>query len=208
MATVRRASWDYPAMTRTDPNEDPRRRRTRQDLLAAFFSLVLSRRYHEIRVADVLSRSGVGRSTFYEHFSNKDALLSASLEGPFQILANLVRPDADANRVQGILEHFWDNRALARSLFQGAALRIVRRTLVGHVEAALDRDQRSRLRIPLRLAAHSLADGMFSPIVAWLSGEAKCTAQELAVALQLSTAASVHALQTGQPSIPLHGDTP
>ncbi|UHQ24984.1 TetR/AcrR family transcriptional regulator [Lysobacter sp. 5GHs7-4] len=208
MATVRRASWDYPAMTRTDPNEDPRRRRTRQDLLAAFFSLVLSRRYHEIRVADVLSRSGVGRSTFYEHFSNKDALLSASLEGPFQILANLVRPDADANRVQGILEHFWDNRALARSLFQGAALRIVRRTLVGHVEAALDRDQRSRLRIPLRLAAHSLADGMFSPIVAWLSGEAKCTAQELAVALQLATAASVRALQTGQPSIPLHGDTP
>lgn len=195
-------------MTQADPNEDPRRRRTRQDLLAAFFSLVLSRRYHEIRVADVLSRSGVGRSTFYEHFSNKDALLSASLEGPFQILANLVRPEADANRVQGILEHFWDNRALARSLFQGAALRIVRRTLVGHVEAALDRDQRSRLRIPLRLAAHSLADGMFSPIVAWLSGEAKCTAQELAVALQLSTAASVRALQTGQPSIHPHGDTP
>ena len=195
-------------MTRTDPNEDPRRRRTRQDLLAAFFSLVLNRRYHEIRVADVLSRSGVGRSTFYEHFSNKDALLSASLEGPFQILANLVRPEADANRVQGILEHFWDNRALARSLFQGAALRIVRRTLVGHVEAALDRDQRSRLRIPLRLAAHSLADGMFSPIVAWLSGEAKCTAQELAVALQLSTAASVRALQTGQPSIHPHGDAP
>lgn len=195
-------------MTQADPNEDPRRRRTRQDLLAAFFSLVLSRRYHEIRVADVLSRSGVGRSTFYEHFSNKDALLSASLEGPFQILANLVRPEADANRVQGILEHFWDNRALARSLFQGAALRIVRRTLVGHVEAALDRDQRSRLRIPLRLAAHSLADGMFSPIVAWLSGEAKCTAQELAVALQLSTAASVRALQTGQPSIHPHGDAP
>ncbi|NUO75080.1 MAG: TetR family transcriptional regulator [Lysobacter sp.] len=195
-------------MTRTDPNEDPRRRRTRQDLLAAFFSLVLSRRYHEIRVADVLSRSGVGRSTFYEHFSNKDALLSASLEGPFQILANLVRPEADANRVQGILEHFWDNRALARSLFQGAALRIVRRTLVGHVKAALDRDQRSRLRIPLRLAAHSLADGMFSPITAWLSGEAKCTAQELAVALQLATAASVRALQTGQPSLPPHGDTP
>lgn len=195
-------------MTQADPNEDPRRRRTRQDLLAAFFSLVLSRRYHEIRVADVLSRSGVGRSTFYEHFSNKDALLSASLEGPFQILANLVRPEADGNRVQGILEHFWDNRALARSLFQGVALRIVRRTLVGHVEAALDRDQRSRLRIPLRLAAHSLADGMFSPIVAWLSGEAKCTAQELAVALQLSTAASVRALQTGQPSIHPHGDAP
>lgn len=195
-------------MTQFDPNEDPRRRRTRQDLLAAFFSLVLSRRYHEIRVADVLERSGVGRSTFYEHFGNKDALLSASLEGPFQTLASLVRTDADAQRVQAILEHFWHNRALARSLFQGAALRIVRRTLVEHVEAALSRDQRSRLRIPVRLAASSLADGLFSPIVAWLSGEAKCSAQDLAVALQLSVAASARALQAGHPTHPNCGDAP
>jgi len=195
-------------MDKAGPGKDPRRRRTRQDLLAAFFSLVLNRRYHEIRVADVLSRSGVSRSTFYEHFRNKDELLSASLEDPFRILASLVRPDTDAVRVQAILEHFWENRALARSLFQGAALRVVRRTLATHVEAMLDRDQRSRLRIPVRLAACSLADGMFSPIVAWLSGEAKCGAHELAVALQFSTAASVRALQAGYPPSHEHGNEP
>ncbi|HVI57905.1 MAG TPA: TetR/AcrR family transcriptional regulator [Luteimonas sp.] len=193
-------------MNKPGPGEDPRRRRTREDLLAAFFSLVLTRRYHEIRVADVLARAGVGRSTFYEHFRNKDALLSASLEGPFRILATLVTAQPDAGRVQAILEHFRENRALARSLFQGSALRVVRATLVAHVEAALDRDQRSRLRLPLRLAACSLADGMFSPINAWLCGEAKCGAHELALALQLSTAASVRALQAGQ-SMP-HGDDP
>mgnify|MGYP006177845307 CR=1 FL=1 len=66
-------------MTQLEPNEDPRRRRTRQDLMAAFFSLVLSQRYHEIRVGDVLARSGVSRSTFYEHFRNKDELLAASI---------------------------------------------------------------------------------------------------------------------------------
>lgn len=191
-----------PTMNKTDPGEDPRRRRTHQDLLAAFFSLVLNRRYHEIRVADVLSRSGVGRSTFYEHFRNKDELLSHSLESPFQILATLVRTESNTRRIQAILEHFWENRALARSLFQGTALRVVRRTLVAHVEAALDRDQRSRLRIPVRLAACSLAAGMFSPINAWLSGEAKCSAHELALALQASTAASARALQAGNP--PLH----
>lgn len=193
-------------MDKAGPGEDPRRRRTREDLLAAFFSLALTRRYHEIRVADVLSRAGVSRSTFYEHFRNKDALLSASLEGPFRILATLVTAQPDAGGVQAILEHFLENRALARSLFQGNALRIVRATLVAHVEAALGREQRSRLRLPARLAAHSLADGMFSPINAWLCGEAKCGAHELAVALQLSTAASARALQAGQP-MP-HGDDP
>ncbi|KRA54487.1 hypothetical protein ASD77_07760 [Pseudoxanthomonas sp. Root65] len=187
-------------MTPLEPNEDPRRRRTRQDLMAAFFSLVLSQRYHEIRVGDVLARSGVSRSTFYEHFRNKDELLAASLEGPFQTLAHLVGERADVNKVCAILEHFWQNRALARSLFQGAALRIVRSTLVVHVENTLSPAQRSRLRIPARLAAHGLADGLFSPVVAWLLGEAKCSAQELAVALQLSTAAATRALQTGAPA--------
>lgn len=186
-------------MTQADPREDPRRLRTRADLMAAFFSLVLSQRYHEIRVGDVLARSGVSRSTFYEHFRNKDELLAASLDGPFQALADLVGEQADSNRVHAVLEHFWQNRALARSLFQGAALRIVRRTLVMHVENTLTHGQRSRLRIPPRLAAHGLADGLFSPVVAWLSGEAKCSAQDLAVALRCSTAAATHALQTGLP---------
>ncbi|MGS1076917.1 TetR/AcrR family transcriptional regulator [Pseudoxanthomonas beigongshangi] len=187
-------------MNQTDPSEDPRWRRTHQDLLAAFFSLVLSRRYHEIRIADVLARSGVGRSTFYEHFRNKDELLSASLESPFRILAGLVRPATDGEGIRSLLEHFWQNRALAHSLFQGAALRIVRRTLIVHVEAALDHEQHGRPRIPARLAAHALADGMLSPVIAWLSGEAKCDAADLALALRRTTAAAAHALRTAHPA--------
>lgn len=174
---------------------DPRRQRTRDELLAAFFTLVLSRRYHEIRVADVLAASDTGRSTFYEHFRNKDELLSAALHGPFSILAGIVSGESGDARVSGILQHFWENRALARSLFQGVALRVVRKTLIASIEARLDREYRSRLRIPPRLAAHALADGMFSPIIAWLSGEAACTAGDLATALQLSTAAMLRALQ-------------
>lgn len=193
-------------MERSSHAADPRKRRTREDLLSAFFSLVLNRRYHEIRVADVLEVARVGRSTFYEHFRNKDELLSASLDGPFRILAGMVDGDANTQRVQGILEHFWENRALARSLFQGTALRVVRKTLVAHVETSLGRERRTRLRIPARLAAHSLADGMFSPITAWLSGEAKCNASDLAIALQDAAAAAVQALQlANDESLPLRG---
>lgn len=179
----------------TASNPDPRKRRTREDLLAAFFSLVLERRYHEIRLADVLAASGVGRSTFYEHFKNKDDLLFASLPGPFSILAGMARSESSAQQVQGILEHFWDNRALARSLFNGAALRVIKKALAAQVESRLDRDCRSRLRIPVRLAAISLTEGMFSPIVAWLSGEARCNASDLAITLCDSTAAAVRAMQ-------------
>lgn len=184
-----------PRMSSSPQKTPPRRQRTRDELLSAFFTLVLSRRYHEIRIADVLAATGIGRSTFYEHFRNKDELLSAALYGPFSILAGIVSGEAGAARVSGILQHFWENRALARSIFQGAALRVVRKTLITQIESSLDREYRSRLRIPPRLAAHALADGMFSPIIAWLSGEATCSAVDLAAALQLSATATLRALQ-------------
>ena len=180
-------------MTSSTLKIDPRKKRTRDELLAAFFKLVLSRRYHEIRIADILSESGVSRSTFYEHFASKDELLCASIEGPFLTLAGMVCNESSTRQVSGLLEHFWENRALARSLFQGAPLRALRRKLIGCIESRLDHCGRSKLGIPRRLAAHALADGMFSPIIAWLLGEASCDASELAVALQRSTAASVEA---------------
>jgi AcrR family transcriptional regulator len=184
-------------MTATRSKVDPRKKRTRDELLAAFFKLVLSRRYHEIRIADILSESGVSRSTFYEHFASKDELLCASIEGPFQILAGMVCNESSSGQVEGLLVHFWENRALARSLFQGAAHQALRRKLIRCIENRLDDCARNRFRIPRRLVAHALADGMFSPIIAWLLGEVACDAGDLTVALQRSTAASVKAFLPG-----------
>lgn len=175
---------------------DPRKRRSREALLQAFFELVLEHRYHEIRIADVLARSGVGRSTFYEHFRSKDALLAASIEGPFSVLAGMLG-EQPVSRVQGLLEHFWQNRALARGIFQGAAYRPVRAVLVAAVEQQLRREHAARLRVPPRLAAHALADAMLSPIVAWTTGEAACSASDLAAALQASTSAMLDAFSIG-----------
>ena len=99
--------------------------------------------------------------------------------------------------MQGILEHFWQNRAMALGIFQGAGLRPVRATLVAMIEARLKRDHGAHLRVPPRLAAHSLADAMLSPIFAWLAGEATCTAADLAQTLQASTAAMLGAMRVG-----------
>ena len=175
---------------------DPRKRRTREALLQAFGALVVDRRYHDIRIADVLSRAGVSRSTFYEHFASKDALLAASIEGPFSILAGLLG-EHSLPRVQALLEHFWQNRSLARTLFQGAGNRPVRATMVAVVERQLKRDPGPRLRVPPRLAAHAIADALLSPIVAWLNGEAACSAADLAIALQATAAAMLRALSVG-----------
>ncbi len=166
------------------PTTDPRKARTRADLLQAFFGLVLDRRYHEIGIADLLVASGVAKSTFYEHFAGKDALLAASLEGPLEVLAGLVDGTSSASDAERILQHFHDYGTVVRSLLRGPAFRVVRGELVGRVEARLDRGLKSRMRIPPRIAACTIADATLSPIVAWLDGEAACSTGELALALE------------------------
>lgn len=54
---------------------DRRVRRTRQLLRDAFVSLILERGYDGTTVSDIVERADVGRSTFYAHFVDKEALL-------------------------------------------------------------------------------------------------------------------------------------
>lgn len=171
---------------------DARRQRTRHALLGAFFVLVLERRYHEVRIDDIVARAGVGRSTFYEHFANKDALLAASLEGPFSILADaVVAPSAP--HLPGLLAHFWQNRALARGILSGAVRRKVARVLVALIEQRLRRHHGAHLRVPPRLVAVALAEAQLGPITAWLDGEAACPPEALAQALHDGARALVDA---------------
>jgi AcrR family transcriptional regulator len=176
---------------------DKRVQRTRQALLGAFFGLVLERRYDEIKVADILERAGVGRSTFYEHFSSKDAILASSLNGPFEVLADSTgRPDNTAQLI-ALLEHFWENRALARGIFQGAARRKMTALLVGLIEQRMKIDGVEKpvsLIIPLRLAAIQLAEGLLASTTAGLTGEARCSAYVLGLALRRTATATISAL--------------
>jgi AcrR family transcriptional regulator len=55
--------------------QDRRVQRTEALLRGALGALIRERPYDEIAVKEILNRADVGRSTFYAHFSDKDALL-------------------------------------------------------------------------------------------------------------------------------------
>ena len=181
-----------------DEVQDKRVQRTRQALLGAFFGLVLERRYDEIKVADILKRAGVGRSTFYEHFPNKDGILAGSLHGPFGILADAMRETDNTADLVRLLEHFRVNRAVARGIFLGAARRKTVAVLVGLIEQRFEFDGIGKtgvLLVPARLVAIQLAEGLLGPVTAWLTGEVRCSAEALALALRRTAVATVAALR-------------
>jgi AcrR family transcriptional regulator len=64
----------------TQPRKSDRRiQKTRQLLHAALGSLLHEKAYDAIGVKEILDRANVGRSTFYMHFADKDALLLSSI---------------------------------------------------------------------------------------------------------------------------------
>ena len=58
---------------------DPRIRRTRQMLFQAVQSLLSEKSFDSISVQDIAERSTLNRATFYDHFTDKFALLEAMM---------------------------------------------------------------------------------------------------------------------------------
>lgn len=65
---------------------DPRMRRTRQLLQSALRNLMQSKSFDEIAVQDITEAATVNRATFYDHYTDKYALLEAMVAGGFHSL--------------------------------------------------------------------------------------------------------------------------
>ena len=165
--------------------------RTRGAIVDAFSALVLERRQRRIGVRDVAAQAGVGRSTFYEHFSGADAVHMAALARPFALLADAAAGRGDPAATAALLAHFWENRQRARDTLTGRAGEQALRLLTGLVEERLGETP----ELPPRLAAEQLAAAALAPVRAWLLGEAPAAPEVLAEALCRSGAALAAALR-------------
>lgn len=170
---------------------DKRAERTRLALRDAFFELILSQPYSRIKIADIIAKANVGRSTFYEHYKNKDDLLYASLQGPMTVLASSMLPLDKVLDVQGILEHFWQNRSFARPILTGSTRKHVSRCLSQIlVEQLHSMSSPSQNRyVPVSAIAQALAATQLSLLSDWLTGVYLTTPDKLAQQLMLTSRA-------------------
>ena len=104
---------------------DTRKARSRQAIEDAFLGLLLERDYTKITVADILTRSGVGRATFYAQFKGKDDLLAVFVGS---VCAHALTKDGNlesdpAVQVEHVLRNLWERHDSVRALVSGAGSR-------------------------------------------------------------------------------------
>lgn len=141
---------------------------TRRAIIAAMAEIAPASRYHAIRVTDLIARSGVGRSTFYEHFSGKDDVLVALADPLLDRMASAAAGRLSRAGALEMIDHCWAMRGVLRTMLadrprarlqSALAGRIVHKhALVGTAPGSMD------------LLAQAAAAGQLALIAAWITG--------------------------------------
>jgi AcrR family transcriptional regulator len=102
---------------------DRRIRRTRRALIDALLELVVEKTYEKITVQDILDRADIGRSTFYAHYRDKEAVLLAVFDDMQKQLREAVdadtrsgRPFDPARPADLLFAHAYRNKRIYRAL--------------------------------------------------------------------------------------------
>jgi AcrR family transcriptional regulator len=179
---------------------DRRVARTRAALRAAFNGLFFERGYDGFGVGDIADQADVGRSTFYQHYADKAALLAETVAPLLAPLADAGRHETIDPKLAWVVEHFWENRRRAQAMIGGGAWAAMTRLLATMIEARLNegrRPRRNQPALPTPLAASLLARAQMGLIEEWVCGHKRCSAEVLARALHVTTRAAEAALVAG-----------
>jgi AcrR family transcriptional regulator len=171
---------------------DKRVVRTEQALRGALLELMMEFGYEKLSVQQILDRAGVGRATFYLHYSSKEDLLRTSLEG--------LREHLTHDRHTGVINKTSLSTPLGFSLafFQHInSHRKLYRAIVGRESGAIvDKRMRQMLADLVRddlgspghrvgagntadLAAQYVAGALMSIVTWWLDRNIKLSAKEI-----------------------------
>ncbi|CAN5182144.1 TetR/AcrR family transcriptional regulator [soil metagenome] len=167
-------------------------KRSRAALLTSFNELVLTRRYDDIRISDILDRANVGRSTFYEHFRNKDDLLRQSMSPILSVFAAAASDSCDRAKLHWVLEHFRENIRLARGLFNGPSCPQIVGLLASLIEEHLDASRTKAKKpgmLPLNLLGAQIAESQLGLVRTWLNEGAVYPAHQIAEAVHAGSLA-------------------
>lgn len=163
-----------PSTVRKAASADPRVIRSTHALGAALVALMLEEKFNNITVQSILDRAGVGRSTFYAHFRNKQDVLHSSYEQMFAWLEQkLDQPSPVGARIVPVAEflmHIGDAGPLVDALRSSGQLQHISDLTVGFLARMIERHITALAgttpAVPAPLVSRMLA-GALMEMVGW-----------------------------------------
>lgn len=160
---------------------DPRVARTRTSLQNALLDLARERPLDAITVADIAAEAGVNRSSFYQHYADKDQLLADALESAVDDVSSRIIRSADPHDISQppaelttYLQHIADNADLYRLVLGEHGSLTVAAQLHARVERIVGDAVREGAPsvfdgLPVDVVAASVTGSALGVITAWLA---------------------------------------
>jgi AcrR family transcriptional regulator len=166
--------------------KDRRVQKTRSLLLEAFGSLLIEKRYDAIVVREILDRANVGRSTFYMHFRDKDALLVSAIRDLLRTAVSESLPARRSERVlrfsRPIFEHIAQHLHAGKGRMGIRSRTIVherlRQVLVEHIAAEV-RTAAPSGRVPGELLLQHVTSSFVTVLNWWVENGGKLSPAEV-----------------------------
>lgn len=156
------------------PVLDRRILRTRDALRTALMQLMVECGWDAIDIQTLCDRANIGRSTFYQHFANKEELLKANFKGLRDFLLVQARPESaqpgQLAFVAGLMAHVCEAQEVFRALLDRRSGHYVqdrfRELLVELVQSELPTDKTRTWQTAAQ--AHYLGGALFEMLAWWL----------------------------------------
>ena len=173
--------------TKARSQTDRRIVRTRDALGDALIALMHEKSFDDITVQEVLERAGVGRSTFYVHYRDKEDLLVSDVEDFLEwFVAGFKQNGTSTKRllpVQEFFSHIRDAREFHAALGRSGKLKEME-TLATGIFARSIEERLQKAGIELESTrrsaqAHALAGSFFSLLDWWIDKGMKADPKEM-----------------------------
>lgn len=154
-----------------ETKKDRRSQRTRHLLGEALVNLIREKDYGAITVSDIIERANVGRSTFYAHFRDKDALFVGELDRVIELLSQRIPSQDELPYFPslGLFRHVGEEFELYKALVWTPGLDLLikhlQKSLSARVELGIAKSGR-QYDMPLPILANFIT-GSFLTLLRW-----------------------------------------
>ena len=161
---------------------DRRIQRTHKLLADALIALAQQRGYDSVTIRDITEYADISYSTFFRHYSDKDALLLDMIQNTVSELRNVIGEDQLANLSGSVLfKHIADNQALYQTLLGGlnssAIVLRIQEIIVGEIQRNVGINENAV--VPAEIMANHIAASVLALVKWWLDHNMPYSAERM-----------------------------